>query len=77
MSAVVGGLFASFLDCRRKEEPPRLEWKNKFDSIVKVISNLNGDCPDKLQLSLFSLNNNYYFCTNLLFCTYYERGKKD
>jgi len=40
MSAVVGGLFASFLDCRRKEEPPRLEWKNKFDSIVKEISNL-------------------------------------
>jgi len=27
MSGAVGGLFVSFLDCRRKEKPPRLEWE--------------------------------------------------
>ena len=45
MSGVVGGLFVSFLDCRRKEKPPRLEWKMEVINYHSGDIILNSDFP--------------------------------
>ena len=66
MSGVVGGLFVFFLDCRRKEKPPRLEWKMEVNNYRSGDIILKSDFPEKgsAELEVCSLIHRAYNIPN-------------